>query len=309
MKAKFVSYLLPETATITKTSVRTSEGFQSLRVIALRTNFGNKDEAKAWAKAHGGSWHPVEKFWWVPGTVDNLKSLKDLSFFTGEFYAPSEKLQGFISDHFDDSPEEIQEGVIFDEISVFPEENTYMSGYTTLRGEELPQMQGWIQVGGGSVRVLLLEKKPADSPEWMQCSPRQYQRSDGNSVWAVPWEDPTDRWSMASWPDADVEVSKPPEPAKTKSKEILVVKALMKGEACVGARGYCQKGLSDYQWDRALSWCKSQSGRKWNDSAKAWDIPLSEELKEDIQRSLGIDYQGGHISFSDRLLQELGIKV
>lgn len=307
MKAKFVDHLA-ETATITKTSIKTSNGFESKKVIALRTNFGNKDETKGWATSRGGGWHPVEKFWWVPATRNNLRSLKQLSFFKGEFYCPNENLRDKIASEFNDSDPAIEEGIVFDEFSVFPEQEAdYNSGYTELRGQEIPQMQGWITIQGKTIRTLILDEEPPSTEadrEILQSEPRQYPRQDGSIVWCLPWVDPTDRWSMPSWPDADVEgdIEAIKEPQQT---VILEVKAIIKNNDCVGARGIVGEGISPYQFDRALSWCKSLPGRKWNPAAKAWDIPLSAEMAAAIQLSKGVDYQGGVIRFSDRLLEEI----
>jgi hypothetical protein len=307
MQPKFVNHL-PETVTVCKTSVKTEQGFKSVKVLAIRTNFENKDECKTWVKARSGAWHPVEKFWWVPASKENLRALKELSFFKGEFYAPNSQLRDWIVANFADSPTAISDGVVYDEFSVFPEEPQYMMGVTTLKGEDLPQMHGWVNINSKPLRVLVLDSKPADSPDWMNRNPRQYQRADGTSCWCVPWEDPTDRWTMVTWPDADVEGHvEQPEPQVPVMMEL---KAIIKDGRCIGVRGIIQPGLTPYHWNIALSWCKAMPGRKWNANAKAWDIPISPDVIVEVLRLKELwdgtgTFQPAIVRISSRLLEEL----
>lgn len=56
---------------ITKATIRNAQGkLVSINCVAFFTDFGIKDEVKAFCKERGGNWNPAAKFWFAP--VDKI---------------------------------------------------------------------------------------------------------------------------------------------------------------------------------------------------------------------------------------------
>ena len=209
MKIRFVEELY-DCVTIRKAVVRSEGDLRRIPVIAIFTNYGDKDEARKWARSRSGGWQPIDKFWWVPFSRENLEDLVDLSFFEGEFYAKDSKVKNIILSVF--PHQQIAEGVVFNQFSVFPDHEAgynAMDEFVSEEREELPQMQAYVLVSGQACRVVLHPSEPSDSGsddlfgnEW-----RQFKCDDGSIVWACPWIDVTNSSDMGGWPDSDIEGS------------------------------------------------------------------------------------------------------
>jgi hypothetical protein len=313
-KAIFVDLFEKEVASIRKSTVRFQDKLQTISVLAIKSHFEDKEEIKLWCNEREGNWHPVEQFWWVPLKKDFIGELRYLSFFKGLFYAPDEKVKTLITSHFDEYQSVVQEKIVFNEFSVFPfEEREYMTGYTTgLNYEELPQTQGWINIEGKTIRVLVLQEDPKDPKDEFDKESRQYPREDGEIVWCVPWQNCLEKFNWNSWPDADIQ-GEPVEEYDESEDVILSIKAIIKGSEVVGARGKTEKGISQYQFEAAVFWSKLIQGRRWNKSEQCWDFPFNQDFIKKAAKQIGRPYKyrlgEGIIKFSPRLIEEIKKQV
>ena len=281
MKVEFVDRTY-DCVTIRKSVVRYQGDLKRINVIAILTDFGNKDECKQWCRDLSGGWNPVDKFWWVPLTQDNLKQLVDLSFFKGAFYAPAQATKDLILASF--PGQEILDGVIFDEFSVFPEQEAHynaMPEFTDNDRQEVPQIQAYVLVDGIKTRLVVHPSTPDDlnlddlfSNQW-----RSFKRDDGSEVWACPWIDPTDSWDMGGWPDADVKgspVSSPSAPLPT----MMSIKLITTHGEPSGLQVCINSGHFFWQ---AKSWCSQWEGSQWIPEEKVWRVSYRDNILSSLK--------------------------
>jgi hypothetical protein len=326
MNIKFVEIKAGTCFEIRKASVKVDGKFQRKVIVAIHTHYGNKDELKVWCNERGGTWNPTpgDSFWWVLFTKENVQALPLLSFWNGVFLEPEnenesqkEKARRMIRSALKEKV--VPSNVVYGIKSVFStQENDYMECsvfYERIAEDYLPQMQGYVvlkDLKGKSeeTRVVIHPSEPSDKDktngkdadlEWGHYW-RKFQDEDGNTLWCLPWINPSNRSAMGGWPDfiEDSKEEKPPEIEESTPIDMVVRLAVDKDtDEPIGLR-VTIKAKGTNRFYSCKQWCDGWKESKFNWDTKEWEVPYSERVLADLKWFLGDKFIA---KFSDRLTE------
>jgi hypothetical protein len=292
MKINFIGSIdMPLSASIKELIIRKDGEFDKKLCLCLHTPFELKDAAKAWAAKHGGSWHPVSKVWYAPlkksTAKDLIQSLFSLQWLCkGEsidFYAPNQKMKDFVLKLIPSQQEIAENYVIYNEFSVFPEQEAQYNSHPLFnrRGNDIPQMQGYVKGEKGTMRVVIFA---GDLPEkWREKdlidnAPRLLQNIRGESVWCWPWIDPTISGmaiDLSSWSDIENQDESHEDLPIEKPQVVAELKAgIVDGEIKSLIWVTIAKNLAPQQFHILKNWVKQWKSAKWIPEKKYWQIPV-----------------------------------
>lgn len=300
MDIKFVSifdHAYTSAYDVKKLTVNVKGRIQTLTAITIQSRFEFKDELKQWCRSRDGGWQDIQKLWWVPATEDNLKDLKQLSFFSGKFTTQKPKIQNWIMRTLEDKQTE-DDGIVYGKFVVNPEDEKNYNSYPDfeLAGEAIPQTQGWVEIQGEEVRVVVHPGEPKSNlkDEILNHHWRKFE-----TVWCIPWTNPLDKSDLGGWDDYDDESEKT---LKTEESLPTAMKLkLLKNKAGepTGIRCYIE---STERFNTFLDWAKMWEGREWNATLKCWDIPYGERIVGNIKFMQRV-WQGRYLIYCSETLQ------